>query len=1275
MSNSLGTIFVDLQANVGGFVSGLSKAAAEAQKFSKETSRSFRDLGEIASQTFGAFGEEFNPVISKLSFVLSSAGSAASSAMKEFSSLGGALGPIAALGAGAAIGIAAAGATMIGVAVHAAESAEKLMQLSRSTGVSVEALSALQFAGRQTGIEQEQLVKSLQLLSSKMVMAAQAPAGTATAFSRLGLAIRQQNGDLKNAASFMGEIITKLSEMRDKTAAVGLARQMMGRGGAVMLQLGDPKELEHWIDAAQRLGIVLDTKTAAAAEDFEQTLGLIRAGAQGTAYRMMADLLPALQAVATELEKAATSSNSFGKDFIWTLEQAIKGAIVFGEAVASVFEQIGITYKRAGAEILSFIDLIETASKLSMKSLMKGGLGPKDFSSAEHAFQDFLSGQKASAQQFAADTKNIWRENADFFKHVYGGIASDPLGASKNSTFHPGLGEPSGPSASGRPDVVAELIAKLEAQAAAELALASATEKSVAASLLAKAAAEAEVRIGETRARLIEQEKSLQEQLADARNQADAGQTGAGVRALRLQAEVDGLHRMIAELEKSAPQIKALYAEIASAGFAAKSSAELEKFTIKTNEQTAALREMAAAYSEGPLAAQRAQENAKIAPFEKQHSDLGELIPALKTAGAPDADIAKLQAAYDQLGAAIGRAKASVAAFTAAEISEKIAKEKEQLTSEAAAYAMVGQAALKSAETQREAAARAEAIKFGAAHPTATSGQLDEVYATALAKLNQQRAATIAQTAAQFDLNASYSQEIEKLQEIRSFLLSSGESTIAIDAKIYEARIQHMLDYQKQVFDSQNAQLLGEEKISDQADELTRRWDRAANSVGTIGEKFRAMLNEIQLQGEDFGSKVFGTFSKSIDDLSTHLSQFIVTGKNSFRQMIESWSEELLKLSFQKTFSLILGKIFPQPGQNQSNQNQPWSEQVPGMGGKGGLGGVAGAIGSFFGIKAPGTSGGKPSGTASDPLYVAIVSAAAAAGGTSPGGMASTFGGLSGLPVVGGIFGDIGKMFGTQGTTATGGKPDGSQSNPIYTVSTGAPNAGAASSISSATSSLNSLPIVGPALGSLGNLFGAATGTGAPDGSQSNPFYVVSSSSGSGGGDLLSSLMGDGGSSGGDSSGGGGDLFSLFMDAGGFMAGGGRASKGTPYIVGEDRPEVFVPDEHGKIVPSIAHFANSPEGKAMKFHGMNLSAMARRENGGSVLSGMPYLTGEKRPEVFVPNSSYSSGSRFSRGEKSGEPHIHLEFPNVRDHDTFRKSSAQIHSELQHQAAIAYQRNR
>ena len=121
-------------------------------------------------------------------------------------------------------------------------------------------------------------------------------------------------------------------------------------------------------------------------------------------------------------------------------------------------------------------------------------------------------------------------------------------------------------------------------------------------------------------------------------------------------------------------------------------------------------------------------------------------------------------------------------------------------------------------------------------------------------------------------------------------------------------------------------------------------------------------------------------------------------------------------------------------------------------------------------------------------------------------------------------------------------------------------------------------------------------------------------------------------------------------------------SKGVPYIVGEDRPEVFVPDEHGKIVRSLPDFASSSTARDMKLAGMSFADISHRESGGSVTAGMPYLTGERRPEVFVPNSFSSSAPRGRGGDTHHYQNTVIQNIHTPDADSFRKSQDQLHAE-------------
>lgn len=136
--------------------------------------------------------------------------------------------------------------------------------------------------------------------------------------------------------------------------------------------------------------------------------------------------------------------------------------------------------------------------------------------------------------------------------------------------------------------------------------------------------------------------------------------------------------------------------------------------------------------------------------------------------------------------------------------------------------------------------------------------------------------------------------------------------------------------------------------------------------------------------------------------------------------------------------------------------------------------------------------------------------------------------------------------------------------------------------------------------------------------------------------------------------------FSSFLGIFG-LARGGDVAAGQPYIVGEERPEVFVPRTPGRIVPSLSQFVRSFPG-----------VLQKREAGGSVSAGMAYLGGEREPEVFVPRGVQGS-ARAGGGGRGLTVHNHLHI-STPDADSFRNSHAQIMSQMRAQMDLAYERN-
>jgi hypothetical protein len=1175
MAQSLGELFVSLRAETGGFVSALSKAAYSAQQASKQISRDFGDLQRIASQTFGAFGD-FNPAISKLTFVLQSAGGAAASMMKELRGVGGALGPIAALAAGAAAGLTTIGIAAIGLAAHTAESAAKMHELAQSTGVPISALSGLSFAAKAVGVDVETLATGLERMSKSAFAASVAPAGATNAYTRLGVSIRDTSGNLRPAQDIFADLADKFSKMPDGIEKTAAAMQIFGRGGAALIPvLNEGKaRIADFLDYASRVGAILTGPAGEAAHEFEMNLAKVSIAVDGVENRLMVALLPALTNLVERLADTPGQMNAL-VDTAVTLAKALMNA-----ADAAIF---------AGRTIAAF-----------WEATGKGGWSkPWEAFSTDtwKKFADDVRAAKADMEKFDAN-------NVPPAATLKPGDATDWMLRNMKGK---GTGAPGAPGASGRPDVVSEMVSKLQAQAAAELELAAATEKSIAASTLAKAAAEAETKIAETRAHLLEQEKDLRAQLADAQRDEAAGVgsasvTGAGgpgVRAEKLKGEIAGVQRMLAELQKDTPQIKQLYAEIASGDFFAKTGTELNDFIVKTREEGNAAAAMAKAFAQGGDAVQKAFDAAKLAPFEEKLRTINELINREKAAGIPTGTvgtaslIGKLfpnqEDARDRIAAQLSEATQGVADTEAKKINEEIGKQTRALALEAQAYDLVGAASLKSAAAQREAAAQAAALRYSAEHPEATPTELGLVRQAENAKFDEQRTQTIAQEAAQFDLNASYAQELEKLQEIKALLASSGESTLAIDTKIYETRTAHLLDYQRQVFDAQNAELLGNAKIYEAGVQLTEEWDRAALSVGTMGEKFRALVNQIQIEGATFGAKIFETFQKGLDDVSGQIAKFVVTGRSSFRSLLEGITEELLKAQIQWGFSKIFQGFFGPPGARGGTATNNAPGGTPGtFAGPLGIGGSLGGIFGLGGKSGGGPGAGGPNGSSGSPFYVIMTDSSGnpfGAGNALPVGPDSSSGGG------GGLFGSLDSGGGDTSTGDTSGGGGGGLGGFMSQIS------GVFSKVFSTISS-----VIGSIVSSIGSLVSTV----------------------------------------------GGGIASFF---GGFLAGGGDATPGRAYVVGEKGPEIFMPGQAGHVIPSLRGF---------------------RAAGGSVLANSSYLVGENGPEAFMPDSAPAASSSRGAGG-GGDFHLHLH--GVQDADSLNRSKAQIYSDMQQQWAQAHYRNR
>lgn len=194
---------------------------------------------------------------------------------------------------------AAAAAALGGLAVSVKgvlDAADDLSKTSAKIGVPVEELSRLKYAADLSGVSFEQLQTSSGKLARAMADAADGTGAGADAFKKIGVSATNSDGSLKSVSQVMGEVSDKFAALPNGAQKTALAMDLMGKSGAGMIPLlnGGSAALQELMGEADKLGIVITTETAVAAEQFNDNLSRIGYAAQGLSVGIASALAPSL---------------------------------------------------------------------------------------------------------------------------------------------------------------------------------------------------------------------------------------------------------------------------------------------------------------------------------------------------------------------------------------------------------------------------------------------------------------------------------------------------------------------------------------------------------------------------------------------------------------------------------------------------------------------------------------------------------------------------------------------------------------------------------------------------------------------------------------------------------------------------------------------------------------------------------------------------------------------------------------------------------------------
>lgn len=227
-----------------------------------------------------------------------------------------------ALAALAAVGIAAVTVAFTMGMRAAGRYMLELDRLNKITGVSTERLGRLIYAMEQEHGSRQALEKGLIALTHGLGEAAEGLASFTDAFDVLGIAYRDNEGNVKTADRLMMDLADRFHQGALTTEEQAAAMMLLGRrvyGDLVpFLKLGT-EHIEALGDQGERLGVVIGGDVVAAAKRFDDEMTEIRTGIRGVWLAIKTGLLPHLEDLA--------------KWFADEMPGIVKGAKDFGDAI------------------------------------------------------------------------------------------------------------------------------------------------------------------------------------------------------------------------------------------------------------------------------------------------------------------------------------------------------------------------------------------------------------------------------------------------------------------------------------------------------------------------------------------------------------------------------------------------------------------------------------------------------------------------------------------------------------------------------------------------------------------------------------------------------------------------------------------------------------------------------------------------------------------------------------------------------------------------------
>lgn len=212
---------------------------------------------------------------------------------QTFGKISDASGKVAAATKGISTAAGGALAGIAGLAIKTAEAADELSTLSKQTGISTSELQKMKYASDLVDVSVDEITGAMTKMKKNMASTSK---DTQAAFERIGVSVTDTNGQLRSSTDVFYEVLQGLSQISNETERDIVAMQLFGKSADQLAGIIDDggASLKALGEEAEALGLILDEETIGSLNNVNDQVDKLKAKANGDISRAGAKAMEAL---------------------------------------------------------------------------------------------------------------------------------------------------------------------------------------------------------------------------------------------------------------------------------------------------------------------------------------------------------------------------------------------------------------------------------------------------------------------------------------------------------------------------------------------------------------------------------------------------------------------------------------------------------------------------------------------------------------------------------------------------------------------------------------------------------------------------------------------------------------------------------------------------------------------------------------------------------------------------------------------------------------------